>query len=134
MCRAQELWLHGNEIGDVGMSAFANACAKGSFANLTVLHLLQNEITDDGFAALFPLIKKDGKLSGLKEFSIGSGITDKSMTEFADLLAKGSLAQLTRLELHFNKIGDPGLTSLADACAKGSLAQLTVRSLPTASL
>ena len=58
-------------------------------------------------------------------FSIGSGITDKGMKEFADILAMGSMAQLTELYLSYNQIGDAGVTALAGACASGAMAQLT---------
>ena len=80
---------------------------------MTKLHLLGNQITDDGFSILMPFLEKDGKLSGLTEFSIGSGVTDKGMKEFADILAIGALAtaigngalpKLTKLNLH----GNPG--------------------------
>jgi len=94
MCHTQELYLSGNQIGDAGVTALANACAGGAMANLTALHLHGNKITDDGFATLFSLLKKDGKLSGLTEFSIGSGVTDKGMKEFSELLAMGAMAQL----------------------------------------
>ena len=72
----------------------ANACAGGALAKLTVLHLVNNNITDDGFATLFPLLENGGKLSALTTFSIGSGVTDKGMSQFADLLASGAMAQL----------------------------------------
>ena len=92
-CHAQQLNLYDNQIGDAGVTALANACATGAMA-LTVLHLGGNNITDDGLATLMPLMQKDGKLSNLTAFSIGSGITDKGMKEFSDLLAMGAMAQL----------------------------------------
>lgn len=41
------------------------------------------------------------------------------------MCGSGALAQLTELELHYNRIGDAGVTALASACAGGALAQLT---------
>ena len=72
-----------------------------------------------------PLLKKDGKLSGLTGFGIGKSITDKGMKEFADILSNGALPQLEVLSLYDNRIGDDGLLALADALSKGALAQLT---------
>ena len=56
---------------------------------LTVLHLVGNNITDDGLAMLIPLFKN--KLSKLTEFSIGSWITDVGMRALSDEIAIGSL-------------------------------------------
>ena len=74
--------------------AFAHAHAKGALDKLTMLHLSGNQITDDGFATLMPFLKKGGKLSNLTTFSIGSGVTDKGMKEFADILSSGALDKL----------------------------------------
>ena len=38
----QELWLKNNKIGDTGVTALANACASGSLAKLTRVHLEGN--------------------------------------------------------------------------------------------
>ena len=58
--------------------------------NTQELYLDGNQISDDGFATLIPLLNKDGKLSGLTGFGIGSGITDKGMKEFTDILSMGA--------------------------------------------
>ena len=88
------LYLDQNQIGDMGMRAFADA-SSGALPSLKQLFLQGNQISDDGFATLMPLLNKDGKLSNLTEFSIGSGITEKGMTEFADILSNGALDHLT---------------------------------------
>ena len=36
MCHTQELYLSGNQIGDAGVTALANACAGGAMAQLQV--------------------------------------------------------------------------------------------------
>ena len=41
ICRLQKLYLFNNKIGDAGVTALAEACAKGSLAQLTV-RLLSN--------------------------------------------------------------------------------------------
>ena len=76
---SQTLSLARNQIGDTGVAALADVCAKGALPQLTKLYLHRNKISDDGFAILFPLLKKDGKLSSITGFGIGSGITDKGM-------------------------------------------------------
>lgn len=93
VCRSQVLSLCGNRIRDVGVSALTSALASGAMA-LTVLRLPGNEITDEGFATLMPLMKEDGTLSNLIQFSIGSRITDNGMKEFAGILAIGAMAHL----------------------------------------
>ena len=97
MCHAQILRLNDNNIGDAGLTALAKAVESGALDKLTVLHLAANQITDDGFATLMPFLKKGGKLSNLTKFSIGSGVTDKGMKEFADILSSGALASLKDL-------------------------------------
>ena len=124
----KELQLGGNQIGDDGLKALAEACASGALDKLTVLHLGGgNQITDDGFATLMPFLKKGGELSNLTKFSIGSGVTDKGMKEFADILSSGALASLEKLLLNDNGIGDEGMSALAKAITpdkdgKGALA------------
>ena len=110
MCHTQELNLYGNQIGDAGLTALAKAVESGALDKLTVLHLGFNQITDDGFATLMPFLKKGGRLSNLTEFSIGSGVTDKGMKEFADILSSGALAQCTYISL----FGNPGNSAPVD--------------------
>ena len=96
MCHTtQDLRLGNNKIGDAGMISLADALGKGALPSLKQLFLHGNQISDDGFATLMPLLNKDGKLSGLTGFGIGSGITDKGMKEFADILSGGALDKLT---------------------------------------
>lgn len=125
LVQTHTLDLGWNNIGDEGLKAFADACASGVLENLQELHLCQNKITDVGFATLFPLLEKGGKLAGLTSFGIGSVITGGGVKAFAGVLASGGLAQLTNLELSYHEIDDIGLTALANACANGALPQLT---------
>jgi hypothetical protein len=102
MWHTQVLGLSGNQIGDAGLSALAEAVGKGALAQLTHLFLERNQIGDMGMLA------------------------------FADAVSSGALPALKSLLLHSNKIGDPGMQTLADAVAKGALDHLTVRWRPIA--
>ena len=64
-----------------------------------------------------PFLKKGGKLCKLTEFSIGSGITDKGMTEFADVLSNGALASLKHLYVDDGPLGTehPALKAACEA-------------------
>ena len=90
----QYLRLDGNQIGDVGISAFAEAVRSGALAQLQELWLNSNSIGDVGMKA------------------------------FADAVRKGALDKLEKLYLHENKIGDAGMSALAVACASGTLPAL----------
>jgi hypothetical protein len=48
MANIVELWLDGNQIGDVGLTAFADAVRSGALASLTELDLASNNIGDAG--------------------------------------------------------------------------------------
>ena len=52
MCHTQTLGLENNNIGDVGVTALANACATGAMAQLRQLKLNGNQIGDKGLEAL----------------------------------------------------------------------------------
>ena len=52
MCNMQVLALGGNQIGDVGLIAFAKAVEKGALASLKTLNLYRNQIGDTGISAL----------------------------------------------------------------------------------
>ena len=86
--------------------------------------MIANNITDEGFSLLMPLLKKDGKLSQLTEFSIGSRVTNVGMKEFAGILAMGALPSLTELNLSGNKISDEGMKAFAAAVGRGALPAL----------
>ena len=45
-CRAQNLYLYRNKIGDAGVTALANACAGGAMAHLNDLYLASNPISE----------------------------------------------------------------------------------------
>ena len=90
------LFLGNNQIGDVGLSALAEAVGKGALPALQTLALSHNNIGDAGLSAL------------------------------AEAVGKGALPALEHLELTANQIGDVGLSALASACASGALDHLKV--------
>ena len=108
MCDAstvQTLALGGNQIGDAGVTALANACASGSLAQLTVRS------------------RPTASSSYLEPWHTRSpGLT---------VLFDVPYAHVQLLDLDYNQIGNDGVSALASACASGSLAQLQVSSLPT---
>jgi hypothetical protein len=53
-----------------------------------------------------------------------NNISDAGMISFAEAVRSGSLAALTRLELHRNQIGDAGLSAFSSAIATGALPKL----------
>ena len=87
MCHTQGLYLFDNQIGDTGVTALAEACARGALPQCRVLDLRRNEIRDAGITAL------------------------------ADACAIGALPQCQVLSLLRNRyrIGDAGITALAQA-------------------
>ena len=85
MCHTQQLDLFNNQIGDTGVTALAEACARGALAKCTRLKIWGNQIGDAGCTAL------------------------------ADACARGALPQCTVLRLSRNQIGDAGITALAQA-------------------
>ena len=99
MCNVQELRLQYNNIGNAGLTAFAEAVESGALPQLEDLRLHYNQIGDVGMQAL------------------------------AGAVSKGALASLKTLSLYGNQIGDTGLSALAKAITpgpsgKGALPQL----------
>jgi Leucine-rich repeat (LRR) protein len=113
-----QLNLGSNRIGDAGLVALAGTLSSGALPSLKQLFLQGNQISDDGFATLMPLLNKDGKLSGLTGFGIGSGITDKGMKEFADILSSGALDHLKNLHLGNNKCSQQSKDMLKTSMSK----------------
>ena len=59
----KELHLFNNEMGDAGITAFADAVSKGALAQLTLLDLWGNQIGNPGITALADALGK-GALAG----------------------------------------------------------------------
>ena len=85
MPRLTVLFLSNNLFGDLGVSALAEASAKGALSQLTRLELEGNQIGDSGLADL------------------------------ANEIERGALVSLETLALRRNSIGDLGFNALASA-------------------
>ena len=51
MCNMQVLYLYNNQIGDVGLQAFADALGKGALVKCTYISLAGNQIGVSGLSA-----------------------------------------------------------------------------------
>ena len=77
MCHTQVLYLYNNQIGDTGVTALAEACARGALPQCTTLGLAQNQIGDAGITALAQAIKPaskggSGAMASLKKIVVDS--------------------------------------------------------------
>lgn len=72
MASLETLWLGNNQIGDVGISALASACANGALASLQYLDLEENAIGDVGMSALENAVST-GAMASLKELYVNDG-------------------------------------------------------------
>jgi Ran GTPase-activating protein (RanGAP) involved in mRNA processing and transport len=52
LAKLEGLGLANNQIGDAGVTALAQSCARGALTSLKVLYLDENQIGDDGVTAL----------------------------------------------------------------------------------
>ena len=58
MCNMQVLALGENQIGDVGLIAFAKAVEKGALAQCSYIDLARNDIGDAGISAFADAVSK----------------------------------------------------------------------------
>ena len=56
----QTLYLDGNQIGDAGVTALADACASGSLASITSIYLQENKAIQVGKEAMRDIAKARG--------------------------------------------------------------------------
>ena len=118
--------LGGNQIGDVGMQAFADAIGSGSMANLESLDISDNKIGDPGLISLSEALAK-GSLRALEFLDLGNNqIGNVGMIEFSRSIPIGLLGALTYLRLSGNQIGDAGMIEFSRSIANGSMGKLTV--------
>jgi len=109
---------------------FFDAVASGSLANLSVLSLSLNQISDAGMVSFSEVIAS-GSLANLQTLWLsGNKIGDVGMAAFANAItASGSMANLKGLSLYDNQIGDAGMKAFSNAIASGSLANLKMLDL-----
>jgi hypothetical protein len=129
--RSKSYFNH-NQIGDVGMQAFASAVASGAMAGVTELFLHKNKIGDVGMGA-FAKALANGAMAGLIHLDLfGNQIGDVGMTKFAQSIkpvsegGSGAMAGVTVLRLNDNKIGDVGMEAFARVLADGAMAQCKI--------
>ena len=119
----KELYIGGNNISDDikegyhGAQAIANALKENTNSALTILHIGNNKIGNDGAIAFADMLKIN---KTLKELHIGNNkIGDKGAIAFADMLRiNNTLKELyisrTLYDDH-DKISDDGASALKDA-------------------
>ena len=109
-------------IGDDDMKNFSVLVASGALASLRVLDLRLNQIGDVGLSALADAIGTSGALASLTILDLkGNKISDEGMKAFSSALSSGALGSLQTLGLYGNRIGDVGMQSFASAVASGAL-------------
>jgi Ran GTPase-activating protein (RanGAP) involved in mRNA processing and transport len=118
------LYLGSHQIGDGGVVALADACGKGAMAQLRSLELRANGIGGAGCIALAEACGH-GALARLRHLWLDKNrIDDAGMEALSSAFAAGALARLSELYLGMNVIGDQGLVAFADACASGAMPRL----------
>ena len=124
LAQLKELQLSRNPIGNEGASALAKAIASGALAHLAFLNLCSNRIGSSGVSALAGSFASRA-LAQLETLSLADNqITDGGASSLADSFAKGALALLEKLLLGWNQIGNDGASALAGCFASGALAHL----------
>ena len=111
--RVTMVYLRGNNLGDLGATAFATMLGKN--AVISHIALSSNAIGDDGATALFQALQQNTavKLLNLHKNSVGNS----SMAALRDaLLFCDSL--LAQINLSDNMVGDQGAETLAPAFGK----------------
>ena len=125
------LSFRGNQIGDSGMIAFADAIKPtdeipmGALASLTKLDLDNNKIGDEGIKA-FSTALSSGALASLEVLLLyDNQIGDKGMKAFSTAISSGALASLEALGLGGNHIDDEGMKAFSTALSsRGALPSL----------
>ena len=114
----KRLFLSGNQIGNIGLTAIIHATAFGALPKLERLHVQNNSISDIGFANVARQIG-NGYLHCLTLLDFGrNAISDHGMKIFADVLLENGanvLQNLTTLYLSSNNIGSIGASCFAEA-------------------
>ena len=114
----KRLFLSGNQIGNIGLTAIIHATAFGALPKLERLHVQNNSISDIGFANVARQIG-NGYLHCLTLLDFGrNAISDHGMKIFAELLLEHGanvLQNLTTLYLSSNNIGSIGASCFAEA-------------------
>ena len=113
--------LDGNEIGDTGAAAIADALARGAMEAVEAIWLSNNRrMADVGLTAL-----ANAACNSLHQLSHlwleGNSIGDDGTEALADACSRGAMPALTVLDLTANRLGNGGIAAIAwAACPAGS--------------
>lgn len=135
LCACKDLYLHGNEIGNAGITALAEAFTVGS-KNVGVLTLDSNYIGDSGVCALvraclcgaLPLLRTlllannpigDGGLNALCKAEIGGALKQLEYMSFGKRFAQHFFG-----DHEHQSYGDDGVRALAAALDNGAFPAL----------
>lgn len=116
-------------MSEEGAPALARALLSPSLAQLRMLVLNGNGISDDGLRVVCEALTL-GALSQLTDLGLkGTGIGDEGMRHLALACTGGALPKVEKVMLSENFIGDAGLEELNGAFADGALPNLSSLSL-----
>ena len=88
LCLSQVLRLRSNKISDPGLTALADACARGALAQLKELYLNFNQIGDVGCTALAESCAS-GALAHLRDLCLGgNSISNKTKDTMKTAMSK----------------------------------------------
>ena len=113
----QHIDLSCNSLGDIGVLALAKALASGGVPRLARLSLKNNDVTDDGAAALGRVTH-----SALEWLNLSTNqIAERGSTALTNALVDGRFPSLRRLSLDHNRLDDSALSTFALALERGAL-------------
>eukprot|EP00966_Prymnesium_polylepis_P007182 165723-Prymnesium_polylepis.1 len=115
-----DLLVSSGKIGDQGLSALAEAAARGTstLCSLTRLDLASNPISDEGISALVDALRRaPGTLPALSVVELGGGLDDRGVRLLAQLVEEELLGNLQELRFGDNPAAsDEARAALALAC------------------
>ncbi|KAG6543747.1 hypothetical protein Mapa_014931 [Marchantia paleacea] len=111
-----------DDCDQVGVKALSRALSTGfNFLSLEQLHLVENDICDEGIKAL-SLVLAGGYVASLKHLNLRyNHIGPDGAKHLALALESGQVPRLIELELSRNCIGDEGAEALSRALTSGKL-------------
>ncbi|CAK0835979.1 unnamed protein product, partial [Prorocentrum cordatum] len=118
--------------GDEEVRQVVAVLAAVALPRLQMLNLSENNVGDEGAAALAAALRAPGALPSLQELHLGRNrVGDEGAAALAAALrAPGALPSLQTLNLRFNRVGDEGAAALAAALrAPGALPSLQTLNL-----
>ena len=124
-------WANAVKIGGEMGDAFGKGLMRAAGVEGTSLDL-SRKLKGHQPTVLAVLVSaiRSGSLANLTKLDLGfNRIGDEGMQAFSTAITIGSLASLTKLSFYGNQIGDEGMKAFSSALSSGSLASLTDLSL-----